>query len=59
MGRSLVVCLAIYYVLPWMRWNRGPGRPDQAVLLDLDAERFYFFNIEFWPQDIYLPHRRC
>jgi cytochrome c oxidase accessory protein FixG len=49
----LVVCLGIYYLLPWLRWDRGPGQPSQAVLLDIGRERFYFFNIEFWPQDIY------
>ena len=46
-------CLAVYYLLPWLRWDRGPGRVSQAVLLDLPNRRFYFFNIEFWPQDIY------
>jgi cytochrome c oxidase accessory protein FixG len=50
----LIVCLSIYYLLPWLRWNRGPGRPDQALLLDLWNERFYFFNLELWPQDIWL-----
>lgn len=50
----LVVCLAIYYLLPWLRWNRGPGLPNQAILLDLWHERFYFFNLVLWPQDIYL-----
>ncbi|MDE2199785.1 MAG: cytochrome c oxidase accessory protein CcoG [Rhodospirillales bacterium] len=49
----LVICLVIYYALPWLRWDRGPGRPTQAVLLDLQNERFHFFNIELWPQDIY------
>jgi cytochrome c oxidase accessory protein FixG len=49
----LVFCLTLYYALPWLRWSRGPGRPDQAVLLDLFHERFYFFDVEFWPQDIY------
>ncbi|MCW3476763.1 cytochrome c oxidase accessory protein CcoG [Limobrevibacterium gyesilva] len=49
----LVICLAVYYALPWIRWDRGPGRASQAVLLDLQNERFYFFNLEFWPQDIY------
>ena len=49
----LVFCLAVYYLLPWLRWDRGPGRVSQAVLLDLPNRRFYFFNIEFWPQDIY------
>ncbi len=49
----LIVCLAIYYLLPWLRWHRGVNQPNQAVLLDLSHERFYFFNLEFWPQDIY------
>jgi cytochrome c oxidase accessory protein FixG len=49
----LVFCLTLYYALPWVRWDRGPGRPSQAVLLDLQHERFHFFNVEFWPQDIY------
>ena len=49
----LVFCLVVYYALPWVRWDRGPGRPNQAVLLDMQHERFHFFNLEFWPQDIY------
>jgi 4Fe-4S binding domain len=50
----LVTCLTIYYLLPWLRWHRGPGEPTQAVLLDISRERFYFFNLELWPQDIWL-----
>jgi cytochrome c oxidase accessory protein FixG len=50
----MVGCLAIYYTLPWLRWHRGPGVPDQAILLDLWHERFYFFNVVLWPQDFYL-----
>jgi cytochrome c oxidase accessory protein FixG len=46
-------CLAVYYLLPWLRWTRAPGEPDQALLLDVWHERFYVFNLEFWPQDIY------
>jgi cytochrome c oxidase accessory protein FixG len=49
----LIFCLAFYYLLPWLRWHRGASQPSQAVLLDLFHERFYFFNLEFWPQDIY------
>jgi cytochrome c oxidase accessory protein FixG len=49
----LAVCLTIYYVVPWIRWDRGPGAPDQAVLLDLAGRRGYFFGIEIWPQEIY------
>jgi cytochrome c oxidase accessory protein FixG len=50
----LVICLAVYYTLPWLRWDRGSGLPNQALLLDLWNERFYFFNLVLWPQDIYL-----
>jgi cytochrome c oxidase accessory protein FixG len=49
----LIACLGIYYLLPWLRWHRGVNQPDQAVLLSIWHERFYFFNLEFWPQDIY------
>ncbi|MHA7060996.1 cytochrome c oxidase accessory protein CcoG [Azospirillum argentinense] len=50
---ALSVLLAIYYVLPWVRWDRGPNAPDQAVLLDLANRRFYLFFVELWPQQIY------
>ncbi len=47
------ITLAIYYITPWIRWDRGVGAPDQAVLVDLDHGRFYFFFIEIWPQEVY------
>jgi cytochrome c oxidase accessory protein FixG len=50
----LILCLTIYYLLPWLRWHRGSGQPTQAVLMDISNERFYFFNLELWPQDIWL-----
>ena len=49
----LAVTLGIYYVTPWIRWDRGPALPDQAVLVDLANRRFYFFFIEIWPQEFY------
>lgn len=49
----MAVTLAIYYVAPWLRWDRGPGLPDQAILIDLPARRFYFFFIEIWPEEVY------
>ncbi len=49
----LAVCLAIYYTAPWLRWDRGAGAPDQAILIDLSGTRAYFFGIEIWPQEIY------
>ena len=50
---AMIVLLAIYYVTPWLRWDRGVGRPDQAVLVDFEHSRFYFFFIELWPQEVY------
>lgn len=49
----LIVMLAIYYVTPWLRWSRPGALPDQAVLVDFDGGRFYFFNIQLWPQEVY------
>jgi len=49
----IVVMLGIYYITPWIRWDRGPGAPDQAVLVDFSTQRFYFFFIEIWPQEVY------
>ena len=31
----LWVALGVYYVLPFIRWSRGPNLPDQAVLADI------------------------
>jgi cytochrome c oxidase accessory protein FixG len=47
------VTLAIYYLTPWIRWERGPHLPDQAVLVDLASRRFFFFWIEIWPDEFY------
>ena len=49
----MAFCLGVYYLLPFVRWNRGLGAPDQAVLVDLPNSRFYFFFIELWPQEVY------
>ncbi len=49
----LAACLALYYLLPWVRWDRGPGAPDQAVLVDMTHGRLYFFFFEIWPQEVY------
>ena len=47
------VLLAIYFITPWIRWDRGAGVPDQAILIDMGARRAYFFFIEIWPQEVY------
>lgn len=49
----LIGTLAVYYLLPFVRWDRGPSAPNQAVLVDIENRRFYFFFIEIWPQEVY------
>ncbi|BEV00631.1 cytochrome c oxidase accessory protein CcoG [Novosphingobium olei] len=49
----MAFCLIVYWGTPWLRWNRGPYAPDQAVLVDLAHRRFYMFQIEIWPHEFY------
>jgi polyferredoxin len=49
----MIFTLGLYYLTPWIRWDRGPALPDQAVLIDLASRRFYFFWIEIWPHEFY------
>ena len=49
----MAVTLSIYYLLPWVRWERGPGLPNQAFLLDFANQRLFFGPIEIWPQELY------
>jgi cytochrome c oxidase accessory protein FixG len=49
----MAVTLGVYYLVPWIRWPRGPAEPDQAVLVDFAGRRFYFFFIEIWPDELY------
>jgi cytochrome c oxidase accessory protein FixG len=49
----LIVGMLIYYFLPFVRWDRGPDQPNQAVLVDLARQKFFFFGIEIWPQEVY------
>lgn len=49
----MVTLLTIYYGAPWLRWYRGEQSPDQAILIDLNRTRAYFFGIEIWPQEVY------
>ena len=47
------ITLGIYYLAPWIRWDRGPNLPDQAILVDMANRRFFFFWIEIWPHEFY------
>jgi len=37
----MAVTLGIYYITPWLRWDRGEFAPNQAVLVDLAHRRGY------------------
>ena len=50
---TIALYVAIYYLVPWLRWDRGAYAPDQAVLIDLAHRRFFFFSIEIWPHEFY------
>ena len=41
---ALVILLAIYYLAPWLRWDRGPRAPDQAVLADIAGRAALFLR---------------
>jgi len=49
----MAVTLGIYYLLPWIRWDRGPGLASQAVLFDFANQRLLFGPIEIWAQEFY------
>ena len=49
---ALVLAYVIYYLLPWLRWDR-PNAPDQAVLYDLPGRHFYIFGLTIQVQDIF------
>ncbi len=36
-----------FYGMPWLEWGQR-----QALLFDLEAKRFYIFNLVFYPQDL-------
>ncbi|MGE5476751.1 MAG: cytochrome c oxidase accessory protein CcoG, partial [Bacteroidales bacterium] len=50
---AMGLLLAVWHFAPFLRWDRGPGAPDQAILIDLPGRRAYFFFIEIWPQEVY------
>lgn len=46
--------MGFYFVTPFIRWERSPGFPNQAVLFDLPGRKFYIFDWVIWPQEVYL-----
>jgi len=49
----LIALLTLYYVTPWIRWERPGGLPDQAAMVDFAHGRFYFFGLQLWAQEVY------
>ena len=48
----LGLAYGVYFLLPWLRWERVVG-PDQAVLFDIYDRRFYIFGLVVHAQDIF------
>lgn len=48
----LALAYSVYFLLPWLRWERTTG-PDQAVLFDIVHRRFYLFDLTVYAQDIF------
>ena len=49
----LLVLLTLYYVMPWIRWERPGDLPDQAAIVDFAHGRFYFFDLQLWAQEVH------
>ncbi|HHC71796.1 MAG TPA: cytochrome c oxidase accessory protein CcoG [Thiotrichales bacterium] len=48
----LTLAYGVYFLLPWLRWERAGGA-GQAVLFDIEGRRFYIFDLVIHPQDIF------
>lgn len=48
----LVLAYMVYFVLPWIPWERHSA-PNQALLFDLETRRFFIFDLVVYPQDIF------
>jgi len=48
----LGLAYGVYFLLPWLRWERNVG-PDQAVLFDIAARKFYLFGLVAHAQDLF------
>ena len=48
----LIFAYSVYFLLPWLRWERDVG-PVQAILFDIEARRFYIFDLVVYAQDIF------
>lgn len=49
----LAIAYSVYFLLPWVRWERAGDIPDQAVLFDLPGRHFYLFGLVVQAQDMF------
>ena len=47
------IFITIYLGTPFLRFDRGEGTPNQAILIDLPNSKGYFFGIEMWPNEVF------
>lgn len=48
-----ILFLSIYCLSPFIRFERGVGAPNQAILIDMVNSKAYFFFIEIWAQEVF------
>lgn len=48
----MLIAYLTYFVLPWIPWDRAIGF-SQAVMFDLNARKFYIFDLVIHAQDIF------
>ncbi|SFD53875.1 cytochrome c oxidase accessory protein FixG [Thiohalospira halophila DSM 15071] len=48
----LILAYGVYFLLPWLRWDRTTG-PSQAVQFDIPGRQFYLFDLTVFAQDIF------
>ncbi len=49
----MAITLGIYYLLPWLRWDRGDSLPSQAFLIDFSNQRLLIGPLQIWAQEFY------
>ena len=47
-----LLLVGVFALTPWLRWDRGPGLPGQAVIFDIGGRRLFVFDLELWPQEL-------
>ena len=48
-----ILLLCLYFFASCIRWDRGEGLPNQAMMIDLPSRKIYFFALQIWSDEIY------